>query len=110
MSTSVSPSNLSPRYHRYAMELFAEAMKYYGPIISDTERPRGQLIITLERLICALREEPFRVDTEYERRVKLRAMELLDVADQAVNGSDTTEGRAKLFQLVYQLRNIGDRL
>ena len=100
-------AQLSPseRYRAYSIELFSEAVKQMARLIRQPDAPRGQLIVTLENLVSSLREQPFRPVTEYERQVRERAIELLDVADLSLNSADTNEGRAKLFQLVYQLRN-----
>lgn len=95
---------LSERYWAYSIELFSEAVKQMARLLRQPDAPKGQLIITLETMIAALREQPFKVVTEYERRVRERAIELLDVADLAVNGPDTTDGRAKLFILVSELK------
>lgn len=99
--------NIPERYYHYSVELFSEAVKQMAKIMRVHSSPRGQLILTLEHLISALREQPFKPVTEYERLVRERALELLDIADLAVNGPDTTEGRAKLFLLVSELKKAG---
>lgn len=95
---------LSERYRAYSLELFSEAIKQMARLLRQPDAPKGQLIVTLDTMISALREQPYKVITEYERKVRERALELLDIADLSVNGPDTTEGRAKLFTLVSDLK------
>ncbi len=92
------------KYFCYSIELFSEVLFHYTKIIRAPDSPRGNLILSLERLIAALRQQPFHPVTEYERRVRERAIDLLDIADQSVNGPDTTEGRAKLYTIVSELK------
>ncbi len=92
------------RYHAYAIELMSEALTKFAKIMRAPEAPRGGLIVTLENLIAALREEPPHTITNYERSLHRRSIELLDTAYASVNGRDTTEGRARLYTLVEELR------
>jgi hypothetical protein len=98
--------NLEGRYHLYSIQLFSEAMKDMSRVLlaPREEAPRGELINTLETMISALQRQPRRVLTARERAVQARAMDLLLVADESVNGPDTNEGRAKLYQLVEELK------
>jgi hypothetical protein len=97
---------LAQRYHAYSIELMAEALTKFAKVMRSPDAARGSLITTLEHLIASLREEPFVVVTNYERQVHLRSLELLDAAYLSVNGADTTEGRAKLFLIVEELRKL----
>ena len=100
--------NLEGRYHLYSIQLFSEAMYLMSRVLLQPREvaPRNELVVTLHTLVSALRREPSRVQTEKERLVARRAVELLTVADEAVNGPDTVEGRAKLYQLVTELKNL----
>jgi hypothetical protein len=100
--------NLDGRYHLYSIQLFAEAMTLMSRVLLQPREvaPRNELINTLHTLVSALSRQPRRVMTEHERLVALRALELLTVADESVNGPDTTEGRAKLYQLVTELKAL----
>lgn len=102
----VPPDVLAQRYHAYAVELMSEALIKFAKVMRQPDAPRGSLISTLEHLIAALREEAFTVVTNYERSLHARSIELLETAFLSVNGSDTTEGRAKLFVLVDELRKL----
>jgi len=102
MSTEVKP--ISASYHAYSLELFGELMIQLAKIVRQPDAPNGHLIILLDRLIHALRKEPYQVVTESERLLRLRADELLEIAYQSVNGPDTNEGRARLYTIVTELR------
>jgi hypothetical protein len=95
---------LAIRYRDYSIELMSEALCKFAKVMRHPEEPKGSLINTLEHLISALREEPYKVITEHERQLHLRSLELLNVAYSSLNGPDTTEGRAKLYTLVEELR------
>lgn len=94
-------------YHNYSVELFSESLYHFGKLLRapSDDTTRGQLVLALERTIFALRSQPFRVVTERERKIHDRSLELLSIADQSVNGPDTTEGRAKLYTLVSELKS-----
>src|SRR5262245_26440989 len=88
----------------YSIELFGETMIHLANYLRRPDSPTGNLIITLERLTSALRKEPYQPISEFERQIRLRAMELFAVSHQSVNGPDTNEGRAKLFTLLTELK------
>jgi len=104
----MSEEELERRYHFYSIQLFAEAMTYMSKVVIDPQSmpARGEVINTLRTLISALQRHPHEVITAREEALARRAKELLTVADESVNGSDTTEGRAKLYTLVEELKKL----
>lgn len=108
MSEPELDPNTEGRYHFYSIQLFSEAMHYMSKVLVEPKSlsARNVLIHCLQNLISTLNRRPHHIFTSKEMTIAERSLDLLKIADESVNGPDTTEGRAKLYTLVEELKKL----
>jgi hypothetical protein len=100
-------ASLELRYFTMAGDLLGEILSGYGKLLRQPDGPRGQVILKLEQMAAALRNEPFKPVMDWDRRLHQASPQLLDLAEKLLNDQKNgivTDSSIELASLLLELR------